>query len=126
MREMNLSQTLLILALVSASGFLLLGVISCFRKRLPTSKLLQTASSLTGLASILQLKISGWFGSVMAHYGDVNKFPFGPPGEIARQIIDDPDSPIQAAIWNTVFFDAETGARLGLVSILIGIWATWA
>jgi hypothetical protein len=45
---------------------------------------------------------------------------------ITRQIIDNPDFPVQTAIRNFIFYDAETGVRFGVVSLVIAIIAAWS
>ena len=93
--------------------------------RLPGQKLLNSSSAVLGLASILQLRVSGWFDAVISEFGDEGKYPYGPPSYITRQIIDDPDHPIATTARNYVFFDANFGAYLAIVSLLIAMVAIW-
>ncbi len=93
--------------------------------RLPYAKLLNSLSVLLGLASIVQLKIAGWFDFVLKEYGDDEKYPYGPPSHITRQIIDDPDHPVRTAIRNYLFFDASFGANLAVAGLVVALVATW-
>jgi hypothetical protein len=117
---------LFVIVLIIACSCTVIGFFDLFRSRLPPSKILSTASGLFALASLYQLQISGWFDQVMQRYGDTIKYPYGPPDEIVRQIIDDPDHPIAMWIRNTLFFEPGTGVYLAIVSIVISIYAAWA
>jgi len=44
-------------------------------------------------AGVVQLEVSGLFQKIMDVYGDEEKYPYGPPSHITRQIIDNPDRP---------------------------------
>lgn len=118
----------LIFILVFVAGLIctFAGLAGLFSMKAPAAKLLNSAAALLGLASVLQLKLSGWFDAVLAEYADVEKYPYGPPSAITRQIIDNPDAPIQTAIRNFLFFDAETGFKLGVVSLAVALIAAWA
>ena len=93
--------------------------------KLPGQKLLNTCSVAVGVASILQLRVSGWFDAVISEFGDEGKYPYGPPSYITRQIIDDPDHPIRTLVRNYVFFDANFGAHLAILSLLLAMIAIW-
>lgn len=88
-------------------------------------RFMNSASALMGLASLAQLQVSGWFERILAIYGDETKFPYGPPSEITRQIIDNPDHPVQTWLRNTLFFEPGTGAFLAVTSLIIAVVAAW-
>jgi hypothetical protein len=114
-----------VLGLIGAAGFLLLGALSSFVPKWPTGKLFRTASSLFALSSLLQLQLCGWFDAVMRRYDNVTEFPYGPPSIVTRQIIDDPDHPLQTIIRNAFFFDPKSGLVLAIFGIFTAIAATW-
>lgn len=120
-----LLRVLLIVILLAAIFATIAGVAGLLGYKLPVPKLLDTGSILFGLASLLQLKLSGWFDMVMAKYGDIENFPYGPPSVITRQIIDNPDAPVATYLRNMLFFDAETGFKLAVVSLSIALAKAW-
>lgn len=124
--ELNNQQIALLALLLMTLISLALGLAGFFVGSLAVSKWMQTASSLAGISSIIQLQISGLFEKWLAEYGDAEKYPYGPPSHITRQIIDNPDFPLQTAIRNTLFYDPYTGAKLGVLSLIISIVATWS
>ena len=88
-------------------------------------RLVSSSSVLIGLAGIVQLEISGLFEQWLEKYGDEEKYPYGPPSRITRQIIDNPDRPIWTWLRNTALFEKRTGFELivlGCVLQLISIW----
>jgi len=91
----------------------------------PMAKWLNTASGFFALSAIFQARASGWFDSVLQFYGDEKKFPYGPPSQITREIIDNPDTPIRTWLRNTLFFEARTALVLGIVSIVLAMIAAW-
>ncbi|MBB3236349.1 hypothetical protein [Phyllobacterium endophyticum] len=114
-----------IVVLLASIVCVVLGVVGLVKPRIPAGKWMSTASALLALSSVYQLRITGWFDSVLETFGDADKFPFGPPSEITRQIIDNPDAPIQSWIRNTLFFNPTTGAELAVASIVAAIIAVW-
>jgi hypothetical protein len=84
-----------------------------------------TASVLTGLAGIVQLEISGLFEHWIEKYGDADRYPYGPPSHITRQIIDDPDRLTRTWLRNTVFFDKKTGFRLIVLGGMLQLFSIW-
>jgi hypothetical protein len=109
---------------LAASVLCLLGAL-LFASGSVAGKLLNTCSALLGLSSIFQLKVSGWFQMVSDVYLDEKNYPFGPTSAITRQIIDNPDAPIESAIRNMLFFNPETGAYLAIASLMIAAAASW-
>jgi hypothetical protein len=88
---------------------------------------MNSAAALLGLASVLQLRVSGWFDFAIEEFGDEEKYPFGPPSHVTRDIIeiDNPDQPIRRAVRNFLFVNSETGFKLGVASLLVALVAAW-
>lgn len=82
-------------------------------------KWFNTAGGLATSAGIIQLEISGFIGRIMSHYGDEQKYPFGPPSYITREIIDNPDKPILTWVRNVLFFNEKTAFWLALFGTLV-------
>jgi hypothetical protein len=92
----------------------------------PMAKWLNTASGFFALSAIFQARASGWFDKVLEFYGDEEKFPYGPPSHITRDLsVSNPDTPIRAWLRNTLFYDAHTALVLGIVSIVFAMVAVW-
>lgn len=96
-----------------------------FFDHIPVARWLNTASGFFGLSAIFQARASGWFNKVLEFYGDQEKFPYGPPSHITREIIDNPDTPVRTWLRNTLFFEARTALVLGIVSIVLAMVAAW-
>jgi hypothetical protein len=123
---MTSDRTVLFLVLSLAVAVIVCAIYSHFVVgKWPVAKLLNTGSALLGVASILQLRIVGWFDTVISEFGDEEKYPYGPPSYITRQIIDDPDHPVRTAIRNYFLFDANFGAHLAIVSLVVAMVAIW-
>lgn len=92
-------------------GLLMAGVICFFIAPFSAvhSKWVESAGLIFDIAGVVQLEISGLFEHYLEKYGDVGKYPYGPPSHITRQIIDNPDTPIRTWIRNTAFFEKRTG-----------------
>lgn len=92
---------------------------------LTSSKWLTTAGLLLDIAGLIQLDISGVFERIFEEYNDVDKYPFGPPSTITRQVIDHPDRPIRNALRIHAFQRGRTGfviIVLGCVAQLAAVW----
>jgi hypothetical protein len=63
------------------------------------------------IAGIVQLEISGFFDKWLEKYGDIEKYPGGPPSHITRQLseLGNPDEPIRTWFRNTAYFDHRAG-----------------
>jgi hypothetical protein len=108
---------------------LLFGAVCCVVlgfSRGPMNKWLSSAGLMFDIAGIIQLDIGGLWEKVMEMYGDVSKYPGGPPSNITRQIIDDPDRPIRTWLRNTLFFETRTGFRLIVIGFFFQLAGTWA
>lgn len=90
-----------------------------------SSKLLATSGLLSTVTGVVQLEISGLFEGILNEYGDDEKYPYGPPSYITREIIDNPDRPIRTKLRNTAFFDTATGFWLIVVGTMIQVVAVW-
>lgn len=84
-----------------------------------------TVSGLSVCAAFYQYATTRWIAQVMEEFGDIEKYPFGPPSPITRAIIDNPDAPIQSAIRNFLFFDPGLAALLGLWAGVFAILSYW-
>ncbi|UPK31251.1 hypothetical protein [Bradyrhizobium sp. 195] len=88
-------------------------------------KWINSAGLLFDVSGVIQLHISGLFEDILRHFGDEEKFPYGPPSNITRKIIDNPDVPVRMWLRNNLFFEATTAFYLllaGFVFQLIGTW----
>jgi hypothetical protein len=89
------------------------------------AKWLATAGLLATIAGVFQLEISGLFQKIMDFYGNKDKFPYGTPSHITRQIIDNPDWPFATRVRNTCFFNVATGFWLIISGTLVQVLAVW-
>lgn len=76
-------------------------------------------------AGVVQLEVSGLFQKIMDVYGDEEKYPYGPPSYVTRQIIDNPDRPLRTWVRNICFFDIRTGFWLIIGGTLVQVVAVW-
>jgi hypothetical protein len=85
-----------------------------------------TSSSLLGLSSIFQLRISGWFERFIETYSDIEKYPWGPPSHVTRELVREGELP---RWWRRLkrfsFSNPNTGAGLGLASLAVGMGSIW-
>ena len=84
-----------------------------------------TVAGLAVCAAFFQLATTQWFAHVLEEFGDVEKFPYGPPSRITRMIIDNPDAPIPTAVRNYLFFDPSLAAVLGLWAGIFTVLSYW-
>jgi hypothetical protein len=91
----------------------------------PAGKWLESAGLLFDIAGIVQLDLAGLFDRIMEQFGDAIKYPFGPPSNITRQIIDDPDRPVRTWLRNTFFFESRTGLRLLVLGFAFQMAGNW-
>lgn len=90
-----------------------------------SSKLLATSGLLSTVTGVVQLEISGLFERILNEYGNDEKYPYGPPSYITREIIDNPDHPIRTKLRNAAFFNTATGFWLIVVGTIIQMVAVW-
>lgn len=103
----------------------LAAVVSLVYPFLPPGKLFSTASALAGLVALLQLDVAGIFEKLMDVYGDDEKFPYGPPSHITREVIWNPDTPVRSWLSAKLYFDPATGYWLAIVSLVLAVLGTW-
>ncbi|MCA6101213.1 hypothetical protein [Bradyrhizobium australafricanum] len=89
------------------------------------AKLIGSSGLCLDIAGIIQLEISGAFDKLMDQYGDIERYPYGPPSRITRQIVDDAEAPIRTAIRNTLFFEHQTAIRLLVVGFFLQLSSVW-
>lgn len=88
-------------------------------------KWLGSAGLLATIAGVVQLEVSGFFDKVMEEYSDDEKYPYGPPSRITREIIDNPDTPIRTWLRNVMFFRVRTGFWLIVLGTLVQVVVVW-
>ena len=88
-------------------------------------KMLATHAGLLQLAGLFQLEVSGLFSRVIDHYSDEAEYPYGPPSNVTRRIIDDPDKPIEMAVRNALYFRPRTGFWLIAAGTMIQTILIW-
>ena len=88
-------------------------------------KWLASAGLLGTAAGVAQLEVSGFFDKIMVEYGDDEKYPYGPPSRVTREIIDNPDTPIRTWLRNALFFRVRTGFWLIVLGTLVQVAAVW-
>ncbi|UTH74649.1 hypothetical protein [Chromobacterium sp. IIBBL 290-4] len=88
-------------------------------------KLLATAGLSATLTGVVQLEVAGLFTKILDEYGDDERYPYGPPSYITREIIDNPDTPVRTWLRDKAFFKPATGFWLIVVGTLIQAGAVW-
>jgi hypothetical protein len=91
----------------------------------PTGRWLTSAGLLFDISGIVQLEVSGLFDEIVREYGDVKKYPYGPPSRITRDIIDNPDAKVRTWFRNTFFFERRTGFKFLLVGFVFQYLGDW-
>lgn len=122
------SQRLFLVSLLVIAFGLLLAIPFAIRAgsaHFSVAKLLGSVGLVFDIAGIIQLEVSGAFDKWMEHYGDAERYPYGPPSHITRQIIDNPDTPFRTGMRNFLFFEHRTGIWLLLVGFVFQLSAVW-
>ena len=88
-------------------------------------KWLASTGLLATAAVVFQLEVSGLFGKIMDFYADEEKFPYGPPSHITRQLCDDADHPVRSRVRDALFFNIATGFWLIVTGTLVQVVAVW-
>lgn len=86
---------------------------------------LSSAGLLATAAGIVQLEVSGFFQKIFSFYDSKSEFPSGPPSNITREIIDNPDRRFATWCRNIFFFDPRTGFWFILGGTLVQVTAVW-
>ena len=98
----------------------------CAVKGVPiAAKWIGTSGLLATVTGVVQLEVSGLFEKILTHYGDAEKYPYGPPSYITREIIDNPDRPFATWLRNTCFFNVRTGFWLIVFGTITQVLAVW-
>lgn len=123
-------QLLLVCLIVMAVGLLAATplAVQMGSAHVTVAKLLGSSGLFLDIAGIIQLEVSGVFDKWIERYGDIEKYPYGPPSHITRQIIHNhnPDTPIRSGIRNWLFFEHRTGVSLLLAGFVLQLSAVWA
>jgi hypothetical protein len=104
------------------------GIIAVFyvlTGRLGGAKWLATTGLLATVTGVIQLEVSGLFDRILEHYGNEEKYPYGPPSYITREVIDNPDRPVSSWMRTLCFFNMRTGFWLIVCGTLIQVCAVW-
>jgi len=119
-------QTAFVVVAVAAVGTGVLGIYCGATGWSNASKLIGTSGLLATLAGVLQLEVSGLFTKIFEEYGDVEKYPYGPPSYITREVIANPDS--LALVWlkGVAFHNPATGFWCIVVGTLLQVVAVWS
>ncbi len=112
---------LLLLTIASA----IIGVWCALRSLPAAAKWIGTSGLLATVTGVVQLEVSGLFEKILTHYGHDEKYPYGPPSYITREIIDNPDRPFSTWLRNTCYFNARTGFWLIVLGTMTQVVAVW-
>lgn len=88
-------------------------------------KLLATSGLLATVSGVVQLEVSGLFVKITDHYSDDQKYPYGPPSYITREIIYNPNAPIREWLRRFAYFNTATGFWLIVVGTGLQVLAVW-
>lgn len=125
---MKTSQRLFLVCLIAVAFGLLLSIPFAWQSgsnHFTVAKLMGSSGLVFDIAGIIQLEVSGVFDKWLEHYGDIEKYPYGPPSHITRQIIDNPDTPFRTGARNVLFFEHSTGIKLLLAGFVLQLSAVW-
>ncbi|MFA5170715.1 MAG: hypothetical protein WC426_04035 [Sulfuriferula sp.] len=89
------------------------------------AKWVATSGSLATVAGMVQLEVSGLFKNILEHYGDEDKYPYGPPSYVSQEIIDNPEEPFLTGLRNICYFNVGTGFWLIVLGTIVQIIAVW-
>lgn len=90
-----------------------------------TSNLFLTASIFAGVVAAVQLDVAGFFGKLFDVYSDTKKYPFGPPSQVTREMIDHPDWALSSGLRDTLFYDTRFAFWIAMLSFLLSLIGTW-
>ena len=89
------------------------------------SKWIASPGLLATVAGVVQLEVGGLFERIIERYGNEEKYPYGPPSYITREIIDNSDRPFDMWLRGICFFNIKTGLWLIVVGTLVQAIAVW-
>lgn len=84
-----------------------------------------TSGQVLILTGLLQVEISGFLDAFLNILNNEEKYPYGPPSSIVREIIDDPSRPIFNWCRNTLFFNLRAGFWFVVIGSIIQIAVIW-
>ena len=106
--------------------FLLSSVISLiFSIIILWTKLLETSSVLFAITGLVQLELTGFFDNLIRKFSDEEKYPYGPPSRISREILDNPETPYLTYLKNLFFYNRKFGLGLLFLSSFIQLLLIW-
>jgi hypothetical protein len=88
-------------------------------------KWLSSAGLMFDLAGITQLEMAGLFSRMLEKYGDVKRYPSGPPSYITRELSNEADSRLTRWVNHHLFYDLKTGFRLIVLGCLLQLAGVW-
>jgi hypothetical protein len=88
-------------------------------------KWLSSAGLMFDLAGITQLEMAGLFSRMFEKYGDVKRYPSGPPSYITRELSNEADSRLTRWVNYHLFYDLKTGFRLIVLGCLLQLAGVW-
>lgn len=125
----KLERHLLVVLLIATAGTTIAAVLSfipCVNLwSATTSDLFATAGLLAALSGFVQIDVTDFFTKVLERYSDDDKFPFGPPSHVTREIIDNPDKPVSTEIRNRLFMRPGIGFWIVIYGTALQIVALW-
>ena len=86
-----------------------------------TSKWVTTAGLLLDVTGLVQLDISGLFSRTLDHYKDEEKYPYGPPSSIMREVMKEDASPITRAL----FMEPRVGFIIIVCGCFVQLVGSW-
>lgn len=89
------------------------------------SKWIASTGLFATVTGVVQFEVSGLFQKIMEIYGDEEKYPYGPPSYITREIVANPDRPFVTCLQHVCFFNVKTGFWLIVIGTLIQVVAVW-
>jgi len=119
------SRMAFIVAMTLSAAFTVGTLVVLFLGGAYAGKTFNTAAILVTVAGLLQLDVSGIFQKIYDEYSDVERYPWGPPSYITREIIDSPDPTWRDVASNLALKNARTGYWLilaGTIGQAIAVW----
>ena len=122
----RLERIFLVLMAVGSMTSLCFGLFLAITGWSNASRWLATSGLLFTLTALVQLEVCGFFQKLIDHFGDVERYPYGPPSYITREIIDSPDQfEWLGLLRDRLFYQASTGFWLTILGVTVEIVAVW-